>query len=113
MLILLTVILAASPIPGASADWLQCAHAAVIADLASDAPRRWAEVAAVPDGIDVQVTSLPSHPSADAFDAVHRVLYAVPARNEAYVMSSGGFADVRHLHGPVSLAGRCAIEAVR
>jgi hypothetical protein len=113
MSILLSVALAASPVPVVPDHWLRCARETVIADLASDAPRRWSELAAVPGGVDVQVATLPSHLSAEAFDAVHRVLFAVPARNEAYVVSTGGFAGFRHVHGPVALAGRCALAVAR
>lgn len=108
MSLLFAVVLAVPPAVTAPDAWLHCAREAVIADLATDAAHGWAEVDAVPEGIEARVVALPAHPSSEAFDAVHRVLHAVPARNEAYVASSGGLADVRRVHGPVSLAGRCA-----
>lgn len=108
MSLLFAAVLAASPAVTASDAWLHCAREAVIADLATDAALGWSEVDTVPEGTEVRVVALPAHPSSEAFDAVHRVLHAVPARNEVYVASAGGLADFRRLHGPVSLAGRCA-----
>lgn len=107
MSILLAAVLAAASPAAPSATWLQCAQAAVLDDLASDRAQAWPVTGAVPEGVDVRVVRLPSHPSDDAFDAEHRVLYALPARNEAYVASSGGIADFRRVYGPVSLAARC------
>lgn len=107
MSVVIALVLASSPAAPAADAWLHCARAAVIADLATGAAHGWGETAALPEGIEVGVVALPSHPSGEAFDAVHRVLYAVPTLNQAYVASSGGLADIRRVHGPVSLAGRC------
>ena len=91
--------------------WIECARTHAIGAMETGIPSSWPTATSIPDGIEVEVMSLGPHPPEAVYDALYRTLHLVPASNAFYLEQTGGIAGMRHLYGPMSLAGRCAAPA--
>jgi len=92
-------------------SWQDCARSRTVAWIQSSPPVSWPTVESLPEGIPVQVVSLGVNPPDAIHDALYRTLYLVPSSNSVYVEETGGFAGMRRLYGPVSLAGHCSVSS--
>lgn len=88
--------------------WEDCARSKVVGWIESDTPISWPVVDALPKGVSVRVVSLGAFPPDAIHDALYRTLHLVPSMNVVYVEQFGGFAGIRQLYGPISLAGHCS-----
>ena len=91
----------------ATIPWPECAKERALSWLQVGASSTWPAAASLPGGVEVQAVSLGAFPPEAIHDALYRTLHLVPSRNVIYVEQTGGIAGMRHLYGPVSLAGHC------